>query len=80
MVDCLVDHPTNQLFFLLRYFDILARMHGKEEGKNGELRDCTLELRQYSLGDLGNDAGGDGFFAVSPLGWHSCRQGTVIEE
>jgi hypothetical protein len=25
------------LFLLLGYFDILAQMHGKEEGKNGEL-------------------------------------------
>ncbi len=51
-------------FFLLWDFDVLAQMHGKEEGKNGELQDCTLQLCQLLLGnfsDFGNDKGGDGF-------------------
>jgi hypothetical protein len=42
-------------------FNILTQMHGKEEGKNGELQDCALELCQFLLGDLGNDAGRGGF-------------------
>ncbi len=67
-------------FLLLEYFDILAQMNGKEEGKNGELQDCILEFGQFVLGNLGNDAGGDGFFAASPLGWRSCRHGTVVVE
>ncbi len=41
--------------------DVLARMHDKEEGKNGELQYCTLQLRQLLLGNFGNDTGGDGF-------------------
>jgi hypothetical protein len=49
------------LFFLLWDFDTLAQTHGKEEGKNGELHDCTLQLRQSLLGNFGNDTGGDGF-------------------
>ncbi len=51
------------LFLLLRYFDILAKTHGKEEGKNGELQDCTLELHQYCL-VIGDGAGGDGFLLL----------------
>jgi hypothetical protein len=52
------------LFFLLLNFDILTRTHGKEESKDGELRYCTLELRQFLLGDFGNDACGDGFLLM----------------
>jgi hypothetical protein len=39
-------------------------MHGKEEGKDGELQDCTLELHQFLFGDFGNDACGDGFLLM----------------
>ncbi len=42
-------------FFLLLNLDVLAQMHGKKEGKDGELQDCTLELRQFLFGDFGND-------------------------
>ena len=47
-------------FFLLRDFDVFARAHGEEEGKDGELRDRALLFRQVALGDLGDDADGDG--------------------
>jgi hypothetical protein len=29
-------------FLLLLNLDVLAQTHGEEEGKDGELRDCTL--------------------------------------
>ncbi len=32
-------------FFVLLDFDVLAGMHGKEKGKNGELQYSTLQLR-----------------------------------
>ncbi len=51
------------MFLLLLNLDILARMHGKEEGNDGELRDCTLELRQF-FGNFGNDAWGDGILLM----------------
>jgi hypothetical protein len=54
-------------------------MHGKEEGKNGELQDCTLQLRQSLLGNFGDDTGGMAFCCFF-LGWHSCRLGTGIIE
>ncbi len=34
------------LFFLLWDVGILEQTHGKKEGKNGELQDCTLQLSQ----------------------------------
>ncbi len=49
------------LFLLLLNLDILARTHGEEKGKDGELRDCTLELCQFLFGNFGNNACGDGF-------------------
>ncbi len=49
------------LFFVLLDFDVLARMHGKEKGKNGELGYSTLQLHQFPFYDSGDDAGGDGF-------------------
>ncbi len=52
------------LFFVLLDFDILARMHGKEKGKNGELRYSTLQLRQFPFCNFGNEAGGDGFLLL----------------
>ncbi len=52
------------LFLLLLNLDVLAQMHGKEEGKDGELQDCTLELRQFLFGNFGNDACGDGFLLM----------------
>jgi hypothetical protein len=33
------------LFLLLLNLDVLAQTHGKEEGMDVELQDCTLELR-----------------------------------
>ena len=58
-------------FLLLWDFDILTRTHGKEKGKDGELRYGTLQLSQISFGNLSNDASGDGFlllfFGVSVL-------------
>jgi hypothetical protein len=50
------------LFLLLLNLDVLAQMHGEEEGKDGELQDCTLELCQFLFGNFGNDACGGGFF------------------
>ena len=46
--------------FLLWDFDVFARTHGKEEGKDGELRNRALLFRQLALGDFGDDTGGDG--------------------
>ena len=51
-------------FLLLLNLDILARTHGKEEGKNGELRDCTLELHQFLLCNFSNDVGRDGLLLM----------------
>ena len=55
-------------FFLLWNFDILTRTHGKEEGKDGELRNRALLFRKLALGNFGDDTGGDGlllfFFGV----------------
>ncbi len=48
-------------FFMLLDFDVLARMHGKEKGKNCELQYGTLQLRQILFGNLSDDTGGDGF-------------------
>ncbi len=45
-------------------FDVLTRTHGKEEGKDCELRDCTLFLRELLLGNFGDDAGRDGFLLL----------------
>ncbi len=52
------------LFLLLLNLGVLARTHGKEEGKDGELQDCTLEICQFLFGDFGNDACGDGFLLM----------------
>jgi hypothetical protein len=52
------------LFLLLLNLDVLARMHGKEEGKDGELQDFTLELCQFLFGNFGNDACRDGFLLM----------------
>ena len=54
----------HSLFFLLWDFDVLARTHGKEEGKDCELQDCSLLLRKLLLGNFGNDAGRDGFLLL----------------
>ncbi len=58
-------------FLLLWDFDVLTRTHGKEEGKDGELRYGMLQLSQISFDSLSDDASGDGFlllfFGVSVL-------------
>ncbi len=51
-------------FVLLLDFDVLARMHGKEKGKNCELQYSALQLCQFLFWDFGDDAGGDGFFLL----------------
>jgi hypothetical protein len=51
-------------FLLLWDFEVLAQTHGKEEGKNCELQDFALLLRELSLGNFGNDAGRDGFLLL----------------
>ena len=51
-------------FLLFLDFDVLARTHGKEEGKNGELQYSTLQLCQFPFCNFGNDAGGDGFLLL----------------
>ncbi len=51
-------------FFVLLDFDILARTHGKEKGKNGELRYSTLQLHQFRFCDFGDGTGGDGFLLL----------------
>jgi hypothetical protein len=51
-------------FFLLWDFYILAKTHGKEKGKDGELRYGALQLSQIPFWNLGYDAGGDGFFLL----------------
>ncbi len=51
------------LFLLVWDFDILTRTHGKEKGKDGELRYCALQL-QIPFCNLGDDAGGDGFLLL----------------
>ncbi len=48
-------------FFMFLDFDVLARTHGKEKGKNCELQYGTLQLHQILFGNLSNDTGGDGF-------------------
>ncbi len=52
------------LFFLLWDFYVLARMHGKEKGEDGELRYGVLQLSQIPFCNLGYDAGGDGFLLL----------------
>ncbi len=52
------------LFFVLLDFDVLARTHGKEKGKNCELRYGMLQLRQIPFCNFGDDAGGDGFLLL----------------
>ncbi len=49
------------LFFMSLDFGVLARTHGKEKGKNCELRYGMLQLRQILFGNLSNDTGRDGF-------------------
>ncbi len=49
------------LFLLLLNLDARIQTHGKEEGMNGVLQDCNLELRQFLFGNFGNDICGDGF-------------------
>ncbi len=39
-------------------------MHGKEKGKDGELRYGALQLSQILFCNLGYDAGGDGFLLL----------------
>ena len=52
-------------FFVLLDFDVLARTHGQEKGKNCELRYVTsLQLRQILFCNLGDDAGGNGFLLL----------------
>jgi hypothetical protein len=52
-------------FLMLLDFDVLARTHGKEKGKNCELRYVTsLQLRQILFCNLGDDAGGNGFLLL----------------
>ncbi len=51
-------------FLMLSDFDVLTRTHGKEKGKNCELRYGTLQLRQIPFCNLGNDAGGNGFLLL----------------
>ncbi len=51
-------------FFVLLDFDVLARTHGQEKGKNCELRYGMLQLRQIPFCNFGNDAGGDGFLLL----------------
>ena len=52
------------LFVLLLDFDVFARMHGKEKGKNDKLQYSTLQLRQFLFCNFGNNAGGDGFLLL----------------
>ncbi len=51
-------------FLLLLNLDVLTQTHGEEEGRDGELRDCTLELHQFLFGDFCNDACGDNFWLM----------------
>jgi hypothetical protein len=51
-------------FLMLLDFDVLTKTHGKEKGKNCELRYCTLRLRQIPFCNLGDDAGGNGFLLL----------------
>ncbi len=64
------------LFFMLLDFDVLARTHGKEKGKNCELRYGTLQLRQILFGNLSDDAGGDGFVLL--FFWVSIFEGSEL--
>ncbi len=52
------------LFALLLDFDVLTRTHGKEKGKNSELRYSALQLCQFLICNFGNDAGEDGFLLL----------------
>ena len=52
------------LFVLLLDFVVLARTHGKEKGKNGELRYSALQLCQFPFCNFGDDAGGDCFLLL----------------
>ncbi len=49
------------LFFLLWDFDILEQMHCKEEGKNGELQDCTCSSVNRCLAILAMTQAGMAF-------------------
>ena len=51
-------------FLLLWDFDILARTHGNEKGKDGELRYGVLQFSQVLFCYLGDDAGWDGFLLL----------------
>jgi hypothetical protein len=51
-------------FVLLLDFGVLARMYGKEKGKNGELQYNALQHCQFPFFDFGNDGGGDGFLLL----------------
>ncbi len=51
-------------FLMLLDFNVLTRMHGKEKGKNCELRYGTLQLHQIPFCNLGNDAGGNGYLLL----------------
>ncbi len=51
-------------FFVLLDFDVLARMHGNEKGKNCELQYGTLQLRQILFCNFCDDTGGDGFLLL----------------
>jgi hypothetical protein len=51
-------------FLMLLDFDVLTRTHGKDNGKNCELRYGTLRLRQIPFCNLGNDAGRDGLLLL----------------
>ncbi len=52
------------LFLLLLNLDVLAQTHGKDEDKDGEMQDCTLELHQFLFGGFSNDECGDGFLLM----------------
>jgi hypothetical protein len=52
------------LFLMLLDFDVLTRTHGKEKGKNCELRYGMLRHRQIPFCNLGDDAGGNGFLLL----------------
>ena len=51
-------------FVLLLDSDVLARTHGKEKGKNGELQYSTFQLHQFPFCNFGDDASRDGFLLL----------------
>ena len=51
-------------FLLLWDFDILTRTHGKEKGKDGELRYGTLQLGWIKFCYLSDNTGWDGFLLL----------------